>query len=234
MPLKQKRIKIALVLLLVLIPATLLWAFFALDNQPYYFIAMLLILYAILPFALSFERRRPQAREIVLLAVLCALVVAGRAAFFFVPQFKPMLAMVILFAIPLGAESGFLIGVLSAFVSNFFFGQGPWTLWQMFCFGLCGFCSGLFFGRKARRPKRLPLCLFGAFCALVLYGGIMNPVSLLLSQAAFTWESLLTAYAMGFPFDCVHALATVVFLFILSGPILDKLERIQRKYGLLK
>ena len=87
MPLKQKRIKIALVLLLVLIPATLLWAFFALDNQPYYFIAMLLILYAILPFALSFERRRPQAREIVLLAVLCALVVAGRAAFFFVPQF---------------------------------------------------------------------------------------------------------------------------------------------------
>ena len=91
-----------------------------------------------LPFFLVFENRRPQAREVVVIAVMAALAVAGRAAFFMLPQFKPTAAIVIIAGVGLGAEAGFLTGALAGFVSNFFFGQGPWTPWQMFAFGIPG------------------------------------------------------------------------------------------------
>src|SRR5690606_9923266 len=111
---------------------------YLLNDRKYYVISLLIITYSMLPFAMVFEKRKPQARELIVIAVLCAIAVAGRAAFFMVPQFKPVVAIVIIAGITLGAESGFLVGVMTGFVSNFFFGQGPWTPWQMFCFGVIG------------------------------------------------------------------------------------------------
>ena len=83
-----------------------------------------------------FEDRKPQAREVLLIAVMAAIAVVGRMAFFMLPQFKPVTAIVIITGISLGAEAGFLTGAVAGFVSNFFFGQGPWTPWQMFAFGI--------------------------------------------------------------------------------------------------
>jgi hypothetical protein len=85
----------------------------------------------------------------VIIAVLCGIAVAGRAAFFMLPQFKPVVAIVIIAGASLGAESGFIVGALSGFVSNFIFGQGPWTPWQMFAFGMIGFIAGLLFCKLA-------------------------------------------------------------------------------------
>ena len=82
-----------------------------------------------LPFFMVFEDRRPQAREVVIIAAMAGLGVAGRVAFFMVPQFKPAAAVVIISGVCLGGEAGFLTGALVGFVSNFFFGQGPWTPW---------------------------------------------------------------------------------------------------------
>lgn len=219
---------------LLAIPLTLYLGLTFFQDRAYYFVSLLVLLEAMLPFFLLFESRRPQARELVVVAVLCALAVGGRAAFFMLPQFKPMTALVILAGAELGGETGFLVGALTAFVSNMFFGQGPWTPWQMFALGLIGMLAGVLFSGRLLRRGRPALCLYGALSTLLIYGGIMNPASVLLSQAEPTLPVFLTAYAMGLPFDLIHAGSTALFLWLIAGPMTEKLERIKRKYGLLR
>jgi len=88
--------------------------------------------------------------------------VLGRAAFFMVPQFKPILALVILAGLTLGSPAGFMTGAMTAFVSNFFFGQGPWTPWQMAALGLVGFLAGLLAEKKVLNGNRRGVIVFGA------------------------------------------------------------------------
>ncbi len=223
----------ASILIIIVIPLTIAFGIFQLNDRKYYLISLLIIFYSLLPFIMIFEKRRPQARELIVIAVLCAIAVAGRAAFFMLPQFKPVVAIVIISGVTFGAESGFLVGVVSGFVSNFFFGQGPWTPWQMFCFGIIGFLAGLIFKKGLLPKKRIVFCIFGGVATFVFYGGIINLGSLLMWSAHPTWEALIATYASGIPFDLVHALATVIFLAILANPMIEKLERIKKKYGLV-
>lgn len=195
---------------------------------------MLILGECLLPFFLIFEGRRPKARELVLIAVFCALAVAGRALFFMLPQFKPVMAVVIIAGISLGAESGFLVGALSMLVSNMFFGMGPWTPWQMFAMGLIGFLAGIIFNGLSQSRRRLPVCLFGALAAVIVYGGIMNPAAAIMSRQALNLPILLGYYAMGLPMDLIQALATFIFLWLLAEPVFEKMDRIKLKYGLLK
>ena len=141
---------------------------------------------------------------------------------------------VIIAGVAFGGESGFLVGAMTAFVSNFFFGQGPWTPWQMFGFGIIGFLAGVLFKKGLLRRSRLSLCIFGGIATILIYGGLMNPSSVLMYQTEITWPMIVTAYALGFPFDVVHAVATVFFLWVISRPMLEKLDRIKVKYGLLE
>lgn len=228
------RTKLAAILVVLLIPLTIFIGEYYLGARKYFFISLLIILEAMLPFALIFEGRRPQARELVTIAVLCAIAVAGRAAFFMLPQFKPMLAIVIIAAVALGGEAGFIVGAISVFVSNFFLSQGPWTPWQMFAMGLIGFIAGVLFrkGLLSRRP--LPLAIFGALATFFIYGGIMNPASVLMFQSEPTLGMFITSYALGMPMDIVHAASTFFFLLIISRPFLAKLDRIKSKYGLIE
>ena len=231
----SRRTVAAAVMILLLIPVTLFVGVTYLGRKQYAITSLLVLLECMLPFFLVFEGRKPQARELVVIAVLCAISVAGRAAFFMLPQFKPVMAMTIISGVALGGESGFLVGALSMLVSNMFFSQGPWTPWQMFCMGIIGFLAGVLFRKGLLRRSRGSLCVFGAFCAIVIYGGIMNPASVLMwaSTDTLTWPVLLTYYVTGFPLDCIHAAATFFFLWIAAEPMLEKLDRIKLKYGLL-
>lgn len=219
-------------MILLAIPLTIYIGTFYLGNRKYYFISLLLLLETMLPFLLAFEHRKPQARELVIISVLCALTVAGRAAFFMLPQFKPVTAMVIIAGICFGGETGFLVGAIAAFVSNFYFGQGAWTPWQMFSFGIIGFLAGILFRKGFLRKTRISLCLFGFSATLLLYGGIMNPASVIMYQANPTLSMLLASYALGFPYDLIHAFSTAFFLWFLAEPMVEKLERMKIKYGL--
>jgi len=201
-----------------------------LEDRKYFLISMLVILESLLPFAFIFENRKPKARELIVIAVLTALVVSGRAAFFFVPAFKPVLALIIISAVAMGGEAGFFVGALSMFTSNMIFGQGPWTPWQMFAAGIVGFIAGVLFKKGILRSKRVPLAIFGFLITMIVYGGIMNPASVLMYQENPNMEMILAAYAMGIPYDLVHAGGTFIFLLLLSEPMLEKLERLKQKY----
>ena len=228
------RTRLAAALILLCIPATLYLGFFYLGNTAYYPIAFAVLLECMVPFFLVFEGRKPQARELVLVASLCALGVAGRAAFFMLPQFKPVLALTIISGVALGGETGFLVGAMTMLASNVLFSQGPWTPFQMFAMGIIGFLAGVLFRRGWLRRSRAALCVFGAISAVLIYGGIMNPISALLYARTLEWKVIAAYYVTGFPMDCVHAAATVFFLLVLAEPMLEKLDRIKIKYGLVE
>ncbi|MDD4699260.1 MAG: ECF transporter S component [Oscillospiraceae bacterium] len=230
----SKRLVLTAAIILIAVPLTIAFGIFFLDDKKYYIISLLIIIYTMIPFFISFEKRRPQARELLVIAILCAITVAGRAAFVMLPQVKPVAAIVIISGVCFGPTSGFLVGAVSAFVSNIFFGQGPSTPWQMFCFGLIGFLAGILFRKGIIQKSRFSLCIFGGISVIVIYGGIINLSALLMFSAKFSWKALMTIYAAGIPFDLVHAASTMFFLVVLSNPMIVILDRIKKKYGLIE
>lgn len=229
----SKRTKVAAAMILFAIPVTIFIGTVYLSDQKNLFISLLVMLECMLPFFLIFEGRKPQARELVIIAVLCAITVGARTAFLALPQIKPVLALVIISGISLGSESGFMIGAISMLISNIYFGQGAWTPWQMFAAGIIGFLSGMLFHRGILGKNRLLLSIYGFVVTILIYGLIMNYSSLILSHTPINRDSLIAFFAQGLPLDILHALSTAVMLFLFAHPMLVKLNRIKTKYRLL-
>lgn len=230
----DKRTWIALAIMLLTVPIMLYLSVRIFHGKKYLLFSLLVVFFAMVPFFLVFEGRKPQAREIMVIAVLAAIGVAGRAAFFMVPSFKPIAAIVIITGVSFGGEAGFLVGCMIMMVSNMFMGQGPWTPWQMFAYGVIGFVAGILYQKGILKAKKLHLCLYGFLSVFFIWGGIMNPASILMSYGYITKETLIAFYISGAPVDFVQASSTVIFLWIMSRPMLEKLERIKRKYGLIQ
>lgn len=222
----------ALAILLLAIPALMAVFVCVWDERKYYLTSLLLVGLMFVPFVLRFEDRRPQARELVLLSTMTALAVAGRAAFYWLPQCKPVCAIVILTAVAFTPEAGFVTGAAAGLISNFFFGQGPWTPWQMLGFGLVGFVGGVLF--SGRRARLVPLLIYGFLSVFVLYGVLVDTASMLMYHAAPSWQLWLATCASGVVFNLIHACSTAVFLLVLYKPLLSKLARVKEKYGLLE
>lgn len=211
---------------------TIVGGYQVLGDRKYFVISALLVLYALIPFFAGFERKKPKAREIVILAVLIATAVVGRAAFFMIPNFKPIVAIIIISGVALGKESGFLVGAMSAFVSNFLFGQGPWTPYQMIAMAIIGYLAGLIFHGFGDHLKVLPLVIFGALTTFFLYGAIVDLWTIFSATSEPTMATVIGIYAAGIPFNLTHAAATAIFLLLLAKPMLGKLNRVRVKYGM--
>ena len=235
------RFWLSLAIMMLLVPLAVV--LFTRLKQSFYLSGLTIIVLTIAAFFLHFESRKPQARELVLLAVLCALAVASRAAFGFVPHFKPMLAIVMLTGIAFGPEAGFLCGAISGFASNFIFGQGPWTPWQMFAYGIGGMLAGLFalcgILKKSPRAWRdggwrdiLGLTVFGFLCILLVVGPLLDTSTFFM--AGFSASSPLAIYLAGVPVNCVHGSAVALTMLLFGKPLLDRLRRIQIKYGMME
>ncbi len=231
---RSKRTLISTAFILLFIPLTIYIGTHFWGDRKYYFISLFIILETMIPFCMVFESRKPKARELIIISVLCAITTISRGIFFMLPQFKPVVSLVIITGVCFGGETGFLVGSVTGFVSNFFFGQGPWTPWQMFAFGIIGFVAGILFEKGSLRKSKGLLSIFGFLATFVIYGGIMNPASVIMWQNKITWEMLLSAYTVGMPFDLLHALGTAFFLWFISEPMIDKLERIKVKFGLVE
>lgn len=228
-----KRTAAAAAMILFAVPITIFVGVVYLNDQKYLFISLLVMLECMLPFFLVFEGRKPRARELVIIAVMCTIAVVGRTAFYMLPQFKPVVALVIISGVAFGGESGFLVGAVTMLVSSFVFQFGAWTPWQMFCAGIIGFLAGILFRKGLLSRNRGALCIFGFISTIVIYGGIINFGSAIMAHADMNLETILSFYVTGFPFDIVHALSTVVFLYFCAEPMLEKLDRIKVKYALI-
>lgn len=197
-------------------------------SRVFYLVSLAVAICAIVMFYLSYEGRKPKEREIVLVCVLCAVAVVSRVMFFMLPQFKPMGAVIIICAICFGREWGFLIGSISAFVSNFLFSQGPFTPFTMLGFGLLGYVAGLLFYK--RQPKTWLVCLYGFIGTFVIYGGIVNWSSVLMVTDNITWQYVAAVFGAGLYFDLIHSVSCAFFLAVIGKNLTERLERIQKRY----
>lgn len=216
----------------LLIPLTLFFGT-KLPGRAYYLTSTLIVVEVLIPFFLAFEGRKPQARELVVLAVLSALAVASRAAFAWIPNFKPIFGIIMIAGIAFGPQAGFLVGAISAFASNFMFGQGPWTPWQMMAYGIGGLLAG-FAAKKNWLPRKpLPRAIFGFLVVFAVVGPLLDTCTVFTSLTRLTAASVLTVYGSGVPVNLSQGLSTFLTLLLLSKPLLEKLERIKMKYGML-
>jgi energy-coupling factor transport system substrate-specific component len=180
-------------------------------------------------FFARFEKKDTSAGEIALAAVMTALSVTGRIIFAPLPAFKPCAAVIILAGIYLGAEQGFLIGALTALISNFFFTQGIWTPFQMMIWGLIGLLAGLI-GKRLKK-NRLMLCIFGALAGLC-YSLFMDICSVLWLGGGFTPERFLGLTLTSAWFTVSYMVSNCVFLLIFIKPAERIFERLHAKFGI--
>ncbi len=181
------------------------------------------------PFFLSFERRAPMAREVVLIAVMTAFSVAGRFVFAAIPFFKPVTAIVVMTAMYFGPQAGFMTGAMSALISNIYFGQGAWTVFQMFCWGMIGFIAGLL-NKRGLLEKPLPLCVYGVFAG-ALYSVVMDVWTVFSADGTFNFERWAAALVTALPVTISYCVSNAVFLIILRKPLGRKLKRLKTKFG---
>lgn len=216
----------------VILVFIVVWHLFFSDVS-YYVPAAVMLLLSFLPLVFRFEKRKNTAREITLTASLTALAVVSRAAFYLIPQVKPIAAVVIVSAVCLGAERGYAIGVFAAFISNFIFGQGPWTPFQMAALGLVGLISGIVF--KYFKCNRISLSLVGFILSFALYGAVVDISTILMMYGKnITLSGILSVYGAGVPFSLAFGISTAVFLLIFGMPFIDKLNRVITKYDIIK
>ena len=221
-------------------------------------LSLVVVLASLGVFFATYESSAPRLRDIMPTVVLAALAAAGRILFAPIPDFKPVSAIAIIAGVVFGRKSGFMVGALAALASNFFFGQGPWTPWQMYAWGLVGYGAGLLAAIPVRASNRasesgLAECgedrsprkqslieryaviiyIYG-FASCLMYGFILNAWSILsfYHAQASGLAGILLVYATALPFDVTHGVATVVFLAALYVPWRRKLKRIISKYGM--
>lgn len=221
---------LSLIASLLSIAVIVIWQLFFADTN-YYIIVAAILIFSMLPFLFSFEKSKPSARELTLISGLIAVAVVSRAVFYLIPQVKPIGAVVIVSGVCLGAKRGYLIGAFSAFISNFIFGQGIWTPFQMAALGLVGLAAGLLFNRKA---KRLPLAAAGFVLCFALYGIVVDLSSVLMLTTDYSLQSVLAVYAAGVPFNLIFGASTAIFLFLFGENFAKKINRIVTKYGILE
>ena len=223
---------ITLLVCFLLIPATL-YLGAQLPGRNYYITGTLIIIELMIPFFMAFEGRKPQARELVVIAVMCAIAIAGRVAIP-IPNFKATFALIMLAGIAFGPEAGFMVGAITAFASNFFYGQGAYTPWQMFGYGAGGMLAGFAFSKNRLPRKPWVMAVFGFFAVILWVGPLLDCSHIFLMVSVINWDSIIAAFVSGFPVNLSQAICTVLVMLLFARPLLDKLDRIKIKYGMME
>lgn len=222
----------SLMIVLLLMPLTLCLGM-KLPGRWYYLTGTLIVIEILIPFFWAFEGRKPQARHLVTIAVMCALAVASRVVVP-IPHFKPIFAIIMLSGVAFGSEAGFLVGAVSAFASNFFYGQGPYLPWQMLGYGMAGFLAGFAFRKHLLPRKPVVMGIFGFIAMLLIVGPILDTSSVFLTLPQITGSGALAIYMSGIPVNLSQGLCTFLTVLLFGRPLLEKLDRVKEKYGLME
>ncbi len=209
----------------VLMPTLVLLGGFVFRTKFHLFVSFAAASLALLLFFLGFERKRVGTRRLVIVSIMTALCIVGR----FIPFFKPVTAITVIAAVYLGRESGFLVGAMAALLSNFYFGQGPWTAFQMLSWGMIGWFAALL--AEPLKRHRACLLIYGVFSGVV-YSLLMDVWTVLSQNGQFSIPHYLAAVTTSLPHMLLYAVSNFLFLWLLAKPFGDKLERIRVKYGI--
>jgi energy-coupling factor transport system substrate-specific component len=175
-----------------------------------------------------YEREHPTTRVLALVATLAALAALGRVAFAPLPNVKPTTDIVLLAGYALGGAPGFTVGAIAALASNLFFGQGPWTPWQMAGWGLCGLLGAGLARVAGRELGRIPLALACALAGAV-FGAVMNASMWVMYSGDHTAAKLAATFGTSLPFDVAHVAGNVTFCLVFGPALVRALARFRTR-----
>ncbi|MGI9557876.1 MAG: hypothetical protein ACR2N5_08040 [Solirubrobacterales bacterium] len=175
-----------------------------------------------------YERSRPSSRVVALVAVLAALAVAGRVALAPIPNVAATTDIALLAGYSLGAAPGFAVGALAGFVSNFWLGQGPWTLWQMIAWGGIGIGGALLARITARRLGRYGLAAAAAAAGLA-YGAFLDFSVMVNFGGEQSLDRYLALSARGIPFNLAHAAGNAALMLVAGPALVSMLTRFRER-----
>lgn len=217
------------IILCLIVPAVVLGCALLFKEKQYAWISLCVTVLSCVPFFLHFEHSENDVRKLILIAAMVAISVIGRFIFTPIPGFKPVTAMVVITAMYFGGEAGFMTGALAAVISNFYFGQGPWTPFQMFSWGIVGFLAGII--ADPLKKSKIVLTVY-AVVSGVLYSLLMDVWTVLWADGYFNLSRYAAAVISAAQFTIIYAVSNVIFLLVFSKPIGKILERIKDKYRL--
>ncbi len=217
------------IILCLIVPAVVLGGALLFKEKQYAWISLCVTVLSCVPFFLHFEHSENDVRKLILIAAMVAISVIGRFIFTPIPGFKPVTAMVVITAMYFGGEAGFMTGALAAVISNFYFGQGPWTPFQMFSWGIVGFLAGII--ADPLKKSKIVLTVY-AVVSGVLYSLLMDVWTVLWADGYFNLSRYAAAVISAAQFTIIYAVSNVIFLLVFSKPIGKILERIKDKYRL--
>lgn len=208
----------------ILIPLVIVGGVFLFDEKRFAFVIMAVTALSVLFFLCGFEKKKIGTRRLILVCVMTALSVVGR----FIPFFKPVTAFSMITGMYLGGEAGFLVGAMAAVISNFYFGQGPWTPFQMFTWGMTGLLSGLL--AVPLKKSKLFLLVMGVLAGF-FYSALMDVWTVLWAGGEPSLSAYVAALLTALPHTALYSVSNFIFLFFCAKPFGDKLERVKIKYG---
>lgn len=218
------------IIIFILIPLTVVLGALLLKGKKYNLISVIVAVLSLIPFFIGFEKGKTTAREIMVIACFIALSVIGRMIFAPLPFFKPVTAIVIIAGVFCGAESGFIVGAFSALVSNIYFGQGPWTPFQMLAWGLIGCFAGLLFFKNCRL-KLVWITIYGALSGVV-YSLVMDYWATVYADGVFILSKYFAFIAASGYVLIMYIISNVIFLLVLLKPLNAAFCRLRYKYGI--
>jgi len=217
---------------LVVVPLIIVLSYFLYNLKQYHILSLILAVLALGLLFLNFEKKDLKLEKLVLIAAFVAIATVSRILFNVItilPGFNPVSAIIILIAIVFGGEVGFMVGALTAFISNNYLSHGPWTVFQMFSWGIIGYLSGLF--SKILKKNKIILIIFGIFSG-ILFSVIMDIYTVLSIDNAFNFKRFLFVQSISLPFTITYIVANVIFLILFGDLFIKRLERIIKKYNL--
>lgn len=198
-------------------------------NRIYAWLTLAVAVLSCVPFFIGFEKKEEDPRRLIIISVMISLSVVGRFIFAPIPGFKPVTAMTVITAMYFGKDAGFMSGALTAVISNFYFGQGPWTPFQTFGWGIIGFFAGL--AAERLKKSKVLLSLYGAASGIV-YSLLMDVWTVLWADGGFDIKKYAAIALSSLPTTVLYAVSNVIFLLILSDPVGKILKRIKIKSGI--
>jgi len=217
---------------IIIVAIVLLLAFSIYSENPLYDInwalfSVIILGLAMLAFFWRFEKSGASSKELALIATMASLAAVSRVPFAAIMSLQPTTFIVMITGYVFGPQTGFVTGAVAALVSNFFLGQGPWTPWQMFCWGMCGVAAGLLAGGE-KDFKLIKFTVLGGICGY-LFGWTMN----IWYWAGFiyplTLKTFIATYMASIPFDTIHAVGNIVFSLIFGKSFYNVLIRFKKK-----
>ncbi|MBO4934400.1 MAG: ECF transporter S component [Clostridia bacterium] len=223
------RKKLSIAILLLSVPISVLLAATVFSDKSYAYLSLVIVVISLAALFISFEKKENSARQLIVISIMCVLSIVGRLVFAVIPAFKPVTAIIILLSMYFGGEAGFICGAMTALISNFYFGQGPWTPYQMLAWGLVGLFAGLL--APLLRRNLIITCVYGALSG-VIFSLIMDIQTAMWYTNEFNLAVYATKIGTSLPFTIIYAVSNVIFLLLLAKPIGKKIERLKIKYGI--